>query len=873
MNSTSIYKTTILTVLFIFSFYVLDWAVPVAEGAKNSRGLWAEKNLTEEEQAFLLQHPVLRLGVGVKFPPFQYVENESGVPVFKGMVSSYLDLVEGRLGIKLKPVYGISFKEALEMGRSKQIDLFPCISQTPERQKYLVYTETYLSYPLVIITREDAPLVSRINDLEGRKIAVVKFLATYSKLTNDYPDLNFDYLFRNNIAEVLEAVSLGEADACIANLAVSSYEINKRGLYNLRVASPTPWANNNLAMAVRDDWQIMQGILNKVLESISVSEKNAISERWIRLKIDSVLDSSKVWSMALKVSGVFLLVFCGILYWNRRLHKEISEREKAESMLLESEERYKQLSIASFEAIFLSENGVIINMNKAAEEMFGYVEQETEGLHLLKFFHQNSRDLVAEKLILSEDTSPYMTTALRRDGTSFPCEVQARMSTHGDKKIRITALRDISRRMEAEEKRARSERIFRRIFESSPLPMLEVEMSGLVAIFAQWKKAGITDVEEYLRENPEELKKCMDNINVVTLNEASVVLHGADDKSQLIGQVSNYLSLESLSFLDRVISELASGRTYFHDEIHWENLKGRNLDTLIYIDVVDGYEHSLARVLITLVDITEKKRLEETIIQAEKMISIGGLAAGMAHEINNPLAGILQGVQNIRRRFSDKYPANVEAAELAGVSFPAMVEYMEKRKVFTMLNGVQQSGERAARIVQNMLNFSRGSSAVQVYCDINGLLDQTIEVVSNDFDMEKKYDFKKIKIFRDYDPQVNKEKCIPSELEQVFLNMFKNAAQAMGEKEYTAGSGPELQLITEVNEKDTIIRVRDNGPGIDPGDMKHIFDPFFSTKVPGAGIGLGLSVSYFIVTENHGGSLEVFSQPGEWTEFVVRLPR
>jgi len=207
MTIMSSYKKTILTTLFILSFYVLYCAVSVADGASRSSSKWAEKNLTEEEQAFLLQHPVLRLGVGVKFPPFQYVENESGVPIFKGMVSSYLDLVEGRLGIKLKPVYGISFKEALEMGRSKQIDLFPCVSKTPERQKYLIYTETYLSYPLVIITRVDTTPVSNIKDLKGKKIAVVKFLATYSKLINDYPDMEFEFLFRNNLAEVLEAVS------------------------------------------------------------------------------------------------------------------------------------------------------------------------------------------------------------------------------------------------------------------------------------------------------------------------------------------------------------------------------------------------------------------------------------------------------------------------------------------------------------------------------------------------------------------------------------------------------------------------------------------------------------------------------------------
>lgn len=138
--------------------------------------------------------------------------------------------------------------------------------------------------------------------------------------------------------------------------------------------------------------------------------------------------------------------------------------------------------------------------------------------------------------------------------------------------------------------------------------------------------------------------------------------------------------------------------------------------------------------------------------------------------------------------------------------------------------------------------------------------------------MKKKYDFKTINIVRDYDSLASETSCIPSELEQVFLNLFKNAAQAMAEKEYAGDDGPELCLTTTAKKNKMTIRIRDNGPGIDHKVRKHVFDPFYTTKAPGVGTGLGLSVSYFIITENHGGTLEVFSKPGEWTEFVINLP-
>lgn len=253
------------------------------------------------------------------------------------------------------------------------------------------------------------------------------------------------------------------------------------------------------------------------------------------------------------------------------------------------------------------------------------------------------------------------------------------------------------------------------------------------------------------------------------------------------------------------------------------------------------------------------------------MMSVGGLAAGMAHEINNPLGGILQGIQNIKRRLSPELSSNIKIAEHCGISLADIIKYMELRKIPKTLDGIQTSGERAAKIVHNMLNFSRGSSVAPTNCNLNELLDSILEIVANDFDMKKNYDFKSLKIKKNYDPKAAHAVCIPNEMEQVFLNIFKNAAQAMADKDY-GQTQPGISLTTKVYSKDVTIEIEDNGPGIEQKIRKQIFDPFFSTKQPGIGTGLGLSVSYFIITENHGGTLKVLSQPGEWTRFVITLP-
>ena len=144
------------------------------------------------------------------------------------MVSDYIDLLEKRLDLNMEVEFGITFDQALERGRAREIDLFPCLSQTPGRSEFLLFTEPYLSYPLVIIAREGTPLIGGLEDLRGKKVAVVKFLFIYSSLTHDHADLNLEFVETQNVGENLEAVSTGRADACIINLAVASYLIQKK---------------------------------------------------------------------------------------------------------------------------------------------------------------------------------------------------------------------------------------------------------------------------------------------------------------------------------------------------------------------------------------------------------------------------------------------------------------------------------------------------------------------------------------------------------------------------------------------------------------------------------------------------------------------
>jgi PAS domain S-box-containing protein len=276
-------------------------------------------------------------------------------------------------------------------------------------------------------------------------------------------------------------------------------------------------------------------------------------------------------------------------------------------------------------------------------------------------------------------------------------------------------------------------------------------------------------------------------------------------------------------------------------------------------------------VVIRIDDITQRLSLEEMMVQSEKMLSVGGLAAGMAHEINNPLGAILHNVQNIRRRLSMDLPKNLDVAEQAGIDLQVVNRYLVAREVPQLLEGIQQAGGRAAKIVTHMLSFSRRSKREMAPCDLPALIDQAVEIAGNDFDLAIGFDFKGQAIVRQFDPQLGPVPGTANELEQVLLNLLKNAAQAIHQR--PEGSEPgRITLRTRLNPPWAEIQVEDNGIGMSENVRKRTFEPFFTTKEIGQGTGLGLSVSYFIITNNHKGQMEVHSAVGQGTCFTLRLP-
>ena len=270
-------------------------------------------------------------------------------------------------------------------------------------------------------------------------------------------------------------------------------------------------------------------------------------------------------------------------------------------------------------------------------------------------------------------------------------------------------------------------------------------------------------------------------------------------------------------------------------------------------------------------DVTSRVKLENMMIQNEKMMALGELAAGLAHEINNPLSAILQGIQNIQRRTSPDLPANLEIAEKHNTNITSIRNYLEDRRILTFISNVQEAGERAAKIVSNVLEFSRSSNREYSLVDLRSLVNQSVELASSTFEFKTSFRFEEITITRDFSPELPKVPCSPIEIQQVILNLLRNASQAIA-LETPPIKSPSIIITLKHTEDSVIIEIADNGAGMEESVRTRIFEPFYTTKKVGQGTGLGLSVSYFIITEHHEGRIEVESTPGKGTRFIIYLP-
>lgn len=357
---------------------------------------------------------------------------------------------------------------------------------------------------------------------------------------------------------------------------------------------------------------------------------------------------------------------------------------------------------------------------------------------------------------------------------------------------------------------------------------------------------------------------------LISINNAFATTFGYPSPEEMLDQVQDipgqlYAAPEQRR---RIIGQLQTTEALVIEDVEFLRRDGSPFFGTIYVRVVpdDGGSAPLSFDGF-MIESTERRQTQEILLQHEKMLMIGGLAAGMAHEINNPLGIIAQDLQNLQRRLSPDLPANRQAAQRLGLDLHSLQAYLSEREITGYLYNIREAVQRTSRIIDNMLQFSHRDSSRQL-APLHEVIEHALELAGGDYELRKRYRFHELCIERSYAPDLPLVPLNVTEIEQVLINLLKNAAQAMagwpGERS--------IRISTRRDSDYVVLNLCDSGPGMTEEIRLRVFDPFFTTKPPGVGTGLGLTVSHAIITKSYKGRIAITSSPGKGCCCMIRIP-
>ncbi len=551
---------------------------------------------------------------------------------------------------------------------------------------------------------------------------------------------------------------------------------------------------------------------------------------------------------------------------------QVIQSAQADEALRESEEQLRTLTDSIQDAIIsIAEQGLVSFWNPAAEKMFGYTVAEVMG--------KNVHDLLAPSRFMEAHKRAFPLfqktgqgaavgktvelAARRKNGEEFPIEVSLSAMQSGNVWHATAVIRDITGRKRAEEGIVLANTQKQAILDAaSEVSIICTDKQGLITVFNRGaeKMLGYSAEEIIGKQTP-----------VIIHLESEVQTRSRELSSQLGRPICGFDVFVEIPRLKG--SELREW-TYIRKD------KSRVQVTLVVTPVYD-HARQITGYLGVAQDITARKRLEQELLQAQKLESVGQLAAGIAHEINTPI----QFVGDNIRFLSDSVKSLLELIGgyrdiVTHVNSPnkgkitSQIQEMEDRVDLTFLKeespkAVEQSLEgvqRVSKIVRAMKEFSHPGAKEKTPIDLNRAIETTITVARNEWkyvaDMET-----------NFDPTLPLVPCLPGEFNQVILNMIVNAAHAIGDKvKGQTGTKGTISIATQKIKNWAEIRISDTGTGIPEEAKPKIFDPFFTTKEVGKGTGQGLTIARSVITDKHGGSITFETKANEGTTFIIRLP-
>ncbi len=581
------------------------------------------------------------------------------------------------------------------------------------------------------------------------------------------------------------------------------------------------------------------------------------------------------------------------------IRTDITQQVEAKNELRGNLRLFRMLTETVASGVMLHHGGKLIYVNRAVEKLTGFTRKELLGMEFYDIAHSDSREVLkarGEARLRGETLSGHFEYRVNtKNGAEAWVESHATVTEYQGKPALLGTFVDITERKRAEETHAQVRQSLVEIIQGNPVPMFVIDADHVVT---RWNKAcehltGISAADmvgtkNHWRPFSAQQRPLLPDLVMDAANEAefrkifdkgfrpSAVIEGAYDTEKFYASLGEHgLWLYCTGAPLRNVQGQVVGAIATLQDIT-ERKKAEAALQQTHAELEHLVQSRTAELMRRNAELSElNARLGEAqaqLLQSEKMASIGQLAAGVAHEINNPIGyvhsniGSLEGYLDDLFRMLDAYAgaetvlASAPAVRVELLRLKADLDLDFLREDIPKLMAESKDGiTRVKKIVQDLKDFSHVDSNQEwKWADLHLGLDSTLNVVNN----EIKY---KAEVVKEYGvlPQIE---CLPSQLNQVFLNLLVNAAHAMPD-----GARGTITLRSGCDDRQVWIEVEDTGSGIAPENLKRIFDPFFTTKPIGRGTGLGLSLSYGIV-HKHGGRIEVKSELGKGTTFRVTLP-
>ena len=448
----------------VIQFYFV-WGVMAALmwlGVSSSVYAQDRVNLTKEEKNWIAEHEVVRVGCAPDWPPFLFFNNR-GQEV--GIGRDYMTLISMRTGLEFEHIFYDTWDEVLEAAKRHEVDVISTINENPQRARYLLFTDSYFRVGVVIIGARDIKEGLRLDTLGGLRVAAVRGGAVYQYLKMRYSELNVIEVMDDK--EGLEGVAFHKYDVLIGDLATASYYIDQLSLTNLRVVGRTP-LEYNVRIGSRRDWPILNGILNKGLNSITFAERKEIERRWVSLSGEGVYIWPQYFMIGLGVFGVLVVTVVVVLIWNRTLRRKVSvrteelrfeleEHKRTETALRDSEEHFKRYFDMGIVGMAMSdEHGQFVDVNAAFVDMLGYSGEQLKNATWVSITYPEDISSGTEefaKLVTGElDEFTIDKRYVRRDGSLIYAitSVRAIRQPNGKMSQAIAMVQDISDRKRTE---------------------------------------------------------------------------------------------------------------------------------------------------------------------------------------------------------------------------------------------------------------------------------------------------------------------------------------------------------------------------------------------------------------------------------------